>query len=436
MTRQHRPARAAAAIGLLLVACAPSVGDDGRGAAEEQLVYRPLLSDRFEYRRVNYPEQVDALLVLADTPVVFDATRTEVYFWPITREYLADFARLDEPVDARLEVVSSDGDERVVVPHTYVLWYPNGVAAGESELLIDEVARDRHATYVRDAREAAEATIDYQRRLAEHETALQEYLQAEAGGVEPLPEPPDEFTEQPPEQYLAYARDPAEAPIVSLPAGEYTIRLRTEDGEVVNGSERRLISFAPRRDGVGYAIVPERRWTQPTINFDPDETIYVTGAGDVYLQPVEVEEYPASLYARLLDPQTIDAPDPSEYVWVPREPVTGAELLIRSGDEVVDRVPQSAYRVQQVSGASRGYTIEPYDPEDAPLEADFEAMRVPIDDASVTGVTIARGGEPIPSSARAVRRTPSAPDWVVYAPALLPILVVALIRALPRRRPG
>jgi hypothetical protein len=419
---------------LHLAACTASVGADGRGASEEQLVYRPLLTDRFEYRRVHYPQHVGTILVLADTPVVIEATMTEVYFWPITREYLADFEQRDEPVEGRLEVVDGSGQVRSVVPRPYSLWYPNGVAAGESELLIDDEAVARHEQYVREARAAAEASIEYQRRLAEHEAELQEWLQMQATGVEPLPPPPGEFTEEPPEQFRGFASEPAEAPVVSMPQGEYTIRLRREDGAIVPGSERRVVSFGPRRQGVGYVIVPERRWTQPSVNFDPDEAIYVTGVSDLYLQPVGVEEYSAARYARLLDPQTIEAPDEAQFVWIPRDPLTGAELLTSADGGSTDRVGQRGYRVVQHAGATRGYTIEPFESGDGALEPDFEGMHVPMSEPPVTTLALVDGDEVVAGSQRAVRTMPQAPEWVLYAPAVLPVMLAAALRLTPRRR--
>src|SRR3990170_2367681 len=331
----HRFAAFVAVMLLGLSACTVVLDQAGRGATDEQVVYRPLVSDRFEYRRVVYPEQVGTIFVLADTPVVLEATRADVYFWPITRKYLADFRSRDEPIAARLEVVDAPGEVRTVIARSYVLSYPKGVAAGESELLIDDEAVARHEEYVREATAASKAMIEYQRRLAEQESALREWLQMQAEGVEPLLPPPGEFTDPLPATYSAFVTDPVEAPVVSLPEGEYTIRLRTDNGDLFEGSERRVVSFAARRRGIGYTIVPERRWTQPAISFRPDETIYVTGASDIYLQPVDVEEYNAAWYARLLDPQTIEAPDESQFVWVPRDPIRAAELITwRDGQEV------------------------------------------------------------------------------------------------------
>ena len=70
-----------------------------------QLVWWPLVTDGQEYRRVPYPQEAGALLVLADTDIVVEARLAPVTWWPITREYLADFSRQPQTVDGSIEVV-------------------------------------------------------------------------------------------------------------------------------------------------------------------------------------------------------------------------------------------------------------------------------------------------------------------------------------------
>ena len=403
-------------------------------AREEQVVFWPLITDGAEYRRVAYPRQVDPIRVLADTPVVLEPRRSQVYFWPLTREYLADFSALNEALPGTLEIVAGNGEARRIIARRYTLWNPDGVAAGRSELLFDEVAQQVYELYVRDARLAAEAARAFEQRRAEHHARVDAWLKQAAARVQPLPPPPPEFTEPEPEPYRGYATELQEAPIVSLPPGEYRVRWRGPDGALVAGGERRLVSFAPRRRAIGYRLVPESRWTQPESSYNPDEALYLTGERALFLQPVVVEEYNAALYTRLFRPQSLESPDPSLHVWVPRGAVGGARLGLWRDGQPVEAIPELPYRVVQVAGTARGYTIEPFDPAGSAPAPDFVAMRLPAGAAVSHLSLLGSDGAEVPHSRRAVRTVQALPDVLIYLPAAIPLLIASVVRFRQRSR--
>jgi hypothetical protein len=383
---------------------------------------------------------VDAIRVLADVPVVLDARWTEVYYWPITREYLADFAARNDVVDAVVRITDARGAPVEAPQRPYSVWHPLGVTDGQSRLLFDEEALTNHEQYIASARAAADAEQQYQRLRALHEQAVSEWLTMAAEGVDPLPQPPPEFAVPAPLPYDAYATEPETGPVVTLPAGEYRIALVAPDGSTVAGSDRRVVSFEPRRHGSGYVVVPASRWTQPLAAFDPQDTIYVTGESDLYLQPVAAEEYDGSMILRLLRPQTVDVAEAERYVWVPGGPggseidrLGDTELRVTSGGGDAT-VPQRGYRVLQVAGTLRGYTIE----EDATsTEPDFRAMHLAVGGASVDRVALVDGaGASVAGSERAVRRVNDVPEWMLYLPAAVPLLAIALLRVARRQRTG
>jgi hypothetical protein len=396
---------------------------------EAQIVVWPLVTNGLEYRRVAHPQQVDTVRVLADTPVVFEARRAEVYFWPLTREYLADFGAQQEPLVGSLEIVSPGGEVRRIAPRRYTTWYPEGVSAGRSELLFDELADAAHSSYQREARQAAEAAQAFEQRRAEHYARAQAWLQQAAARAQPLPPPPPEFTEQEPPPYRAYASAIAESPVVSLPAGEYRLRWRGPEGALIAGSERRLVSFGPRRQAVGYRILPESRWTQAEASFDPGEAVYLRGDGALFLQPIAVEEYNANLYARLHRPQTLEAPDPSVHLWVPRGPVVGAQLSVLGPAGRQAPIAARPYRVAQQAGTAFGYRVEPFEASSSPLQPDFVAMRLPSEAGPLSRLSLIEpSGAEVANSQREIRPIRSTPEPLLYAPALIPLLVATVLR--------
>ena len=430
-------------VALLAAALWGAVTAPDAAAGEEQLVYWPLVTDGKEYRRVAYPQEAGSLLALADSEVVIEARRAPVAYWPITREYLADFSRNPPPVEGSLEIEDATGEVRVVQREPYVVWHPMGVGAGPAELVHGEKAVAFYQGYVRTARAAAEEEREYQRILGTHQAAVEAWLRmaAERRGKD-MPPPPPELDIEKPEPFHAYATEPRDAVVLSLPTGTYTLRLRDAGGEIVPGSERELISFAPLDRAVGYVLRPENRWTQPVISFAPDEAIYTTGRTDLFFQPVPVVEYDVRRFTRLFRPQSVEAIDPSRTVWTPRDERAwandGVALALWNDVAVIDTLPRTPYRVAQLPDVARGYAIEEFAPRNgSALEPDFHAMRVERD-VGVTRIGLMvddAAGDPVPGSTREVRKVDPPAEALLFLPALLPLAVGMALKVL-RRRPG
>jgi hypothetical protein len=405
-----------------------------------QLVWWPLVTDGQEYRRVPYPQEAGAILVLADTDVVLDARLAPVAYWPITREYLADLSQQPRTVTGSIEIVDAAGEVRAVEPEPYVVWYPMGVGAGPAQLVHGENVEAFYQDYLAQARAAAAAEREYQRIVGLHQAAVEAWLRmaAERRGQD-MPAPPPELEIEPPERFHAFASEPRHAAVLSLPAGSYGVRVRDAEGEIVPGSERELVSFGPLERAIGYVLRPEDRWTQPAISFAPDESIYTTGGTDVFVEPVPVLAYDADRYARLFRPQSVAAAAAAQTLWTAdtrgEAADDGAALALWDGGDLVETLPRTPWRVAQLAGASRGYVIEPFEAEGAALEADFHAMRVPRD-ADVTRIDlVARDGAGVPVRAsRRFRKVAPWPEPLLFLPALLPLAAGLAVRFVARRR--
>jgi hypothetical protein len=408
--------------------------------AQEQLVWWPLVTDGQEYRRVPYPQKAGSLLVLAGSDVVIEARFAPVAYWPITREYLADFSGRPRAVQGDIEIVDGSGEVRLIKPEPYVLWHPLGVGAGPAKLMHGQAALAFYDGYLEDARAAAEREREYQRLVGLHQAAVEAWLRmaAERRGQN-MPAPPPELDIEKPEPFHGFASEPRHAAVHSLPEGAYTLRIRGPAGEIVPGSERELVSFGPLDRAIGYVLRPEDRWTQPVISFAPDETIYTTGGTDLFFEPLPVVEYDAGRYTRLFRPQSVEAADAAQSLWtadIERDGVgDGVVLGLWNGNTLVDTLPRTPYRVAQLAGASRGYEIEPFAPESSALEADFQAMRVP-KEAEVTRVDLfaeAAAATPLRAD-RQLRNVAPWPEPLLFLPALLPLVVGVAVRIGNRRR--
>ena len=409
----------------------------GTTRAEEQIVYWPLVTDGTEYRRIPYPGEAGTLTVLADSAVVIEARRAPVYYWPITREYLADLSKDPAPVEGALEIVDAGGEVTVAEPRSFLLWHPKGVGAGPIELVHGEETAAFYDGYVKAAREAAEAAQQYQRIVAERQAAVEAWLRMAAERPATLPKPPPELDIEEPLSFAAFATEPRKALVISLPAGTYTVRIRDKDGTILEGSERELVSFAPLARAIGYVLRPEDRWTRPIVSFGPAETIYTTGRTDLFFQPVPVVEYEARRFTRLFRPQSVEAVDPSLTVWTPLaggdRGSAGTALALSDGDATIATAALTAYRVKQLPGASRGYVIDAFEPvPGSSLEPDFLAMRVGRDNAA-SKVGLVDGTKAVPASERQIRTVALPPEALLFLPALLPLGVGFALRLIRRR---
>jgi hypothetical protein len=407
-------------------------------SADEQLVYWPLVTDNSEYRRVAYPKEAGAVLVLAGTTVILEAIRAPVAYWPITREYLADLSRKTEPVQGQVEIVDTSGRVTTLRPEPYLVWYPEGVTADSAEVIHGDRVPAFYEDYVGKARSAAASTLEYQRVVAEHNAAVEAWLKIAAQRPPTLPPPPPQLTLREPEPYRAFTAEPASGAVLRLAEGTYTIRIRGADRQVVPGSERMIISFAPTDAGIGYVVRPRDRWTQPVVSFGPRDTIYTTGRTDLFIQPVPVAEYEAQRFARLLRPQSFEVADDSLKIWVPTKAadgdITKASLAIENGGST-RLLPMMPYRITQIAGTSRGYTVEEFANEvGSPLRPDFYAMRIKRDlEASVIELREGEKQHSTPASARSIVRVDPAPAPWLFTAALLPLAFGVALRIAARR---
>jgi hypothetical protein len=253
-----------------------------------------------------------------------------------------------------------------------------------------------------------------------------------------MPKPPPQLELQAPESYRGFATEPAEAFILKLPAGTYTLRLRGADGGIVPASERGLVSFAPLDRGIGYVIRPEDRWTQPLVSFAPDEVIYTTGGTDLFFEPLPVAEYEARRFTRLFRPQSVGTADPSLTVWVPVPAPEGPgwPLALWEGGERIATLPRTGFRVTQTAGALRGYTIEEFSPDPkASQTPDFTAARLSREVGSARLGLANPDGSAVERSERQIRVVTPASEPLLFLPALLPLaLAIVVRRAVNRRR--
>jgi hypothetical protein len=411
-----RICRLAAAI-CAVIATAPTA------SAEEQLVYWPFVTDGTEYRRIAYPQEAGDLVALAGSQLVIEARQAGVSYWPITREFVTEIGQ-GTPVTGTLEVVGPNNETVPVREDLYTVWYPLGIGAGPVHLVQGADAETLHKEYVAAARSAVLKDQEYQRIVAEHQAAAEAWLKMAATRARSeMPPPPPELKLDEPAPFNSYASEPRKAAIVNLPEGSYRLLMRDQTGNVIAGSERTLKIIAPLDQSVGYIIRPEDRWTLPLASFSPQDTLYTTARTDLFLQPVPVVEYAARDFTRIFQPQSIEAADTETTIWVPRtgDARTAQAVRMWQGGKQIGSIPKAGYRVNQLGGTGRGYTIDAFSPDPAGgVAPDFAAVR--LESNAVADRIDVAGSASETSSDRAIVKVDTPPLWAIPLAALIPLL--------------
>jgi hypothetical protein len=382
------------------------------------------------------PPSVDTIYLLAGETSIISPRMTEIYFWPITNEYKANWHALNEPVPGVLEVSANRKVVAELAPTDYTIHFtPQGDAASAKIFLGEEaVAADADFTAKQEA--FHQASSDYYDAQQAWLDAADKAAAQQREGATPVALPPEP---EPPAPIGVFSNGLNHGIPVMLEAGHYTIQLRGEDGQIVQGSERALTVFAARRTGAGYTVVPETRWTTPDESPAPRDAILGAQGSALYLEPHQAREYPARDWALLQNPQRA-ASDMGGWSWANGERLTEGQLEVLSGGDVVDRLDLTPFKVNQVSGSQLGYEVTAIDPAatsgSAPTTPDFEAYPIQPGSAGETFQIrmVAADGSIVPGSERTVS-VPANPALarLLLLPAI-PLIIGATVVTNRKRR--
>ena len=406
---------------------------------EKQVVYGITPWTGKEYGGTFAPKGIDKIYLLAGADNVINTLETEVYFWPITNEYMANWFESREVVEGKLQILQDGKEIRVLERQPYAHFYPDGFYAGVSEILVGDAAEKKFQEY-RDAIEGYwQAVNDYRQAYAEYEQRMAEILEevSQTGKTyteDELPKPPEQ-----PSPPIWYVTEATEAFIVNLPVGEYVIRTIDDQGRAVDGTEKKLKVFDKRRTGVGYQIIPESKWTRPVQSDDASQILYLEGTRTMYLKAFRESEYNQHDYLKMtsLEQPLAGAGATSAYMWVHETEVPNdTKVQILQGGKVVMEVEYKPYYVKQTPGYALGYEILEFDPEAdefAGRRPSFEAVKLELEPGTYEIRAVDSSGRVLEGSVRDIRSVNVVPMWQLYVLSLLPLLV-GLVVVVRRRR--
>jgi hypothetical protein len=374
----------------------------------------------------------DAIYLLAGETSVISPRITEIYFWPITNEYRADWRAYNEPQPGTLEVLRGGLVVAEVESMDYTIHFRQDGSETSSELFLGEEAADAEDAFrarQQAFQEASRAYYDAERAWMDAAAeANEKRKEGETVELSPPPEPPDPIG--------IFSNGLNQGMPIDLQPGEYRIRLRGPDGAIVSGSERELVVFAARRIGVGYSVVPETRWTTPLESSAPSDVIYGVPGANLYLEPRLTREYPARAWALLQNPQGAGAAA-GGWEWVSGERITTGSLEVLRGGQAAAELALTPYQVRQVPGTQLGYEVLPFDAaagsNDLP---EFEAFPLRLETAGEAFQIrlVSPEGEVMEGSERRVSASGRVPLTRLFVLSLAPLAIGAAVGAVRNRR--
>jgi hypothetical protein len=408
----------------------------------EQLIYSILAFNGKDYAATFARAGADSLYLVAEVDNFLTVRNAFVYYWPITQDWKTDTSVLNVPFTGTLQLTGPGLKEpRIVTPVRYTYYNTRGeyelnwkVATGQEadqawqkyqQLMEDYYARVQEYQQARAAYDAIlnELTVRITRMRDQGQdvTRLVEVLQNLTSPKEP------EF----PRDYIVPPRPVEEAFVLNLPVGEFAIRFFGEDGSVMEGSERRVVSFRKRRaEGIGLEVIPGDKWTRPVESTTPSSVLYVDGSADLYVRPFFEQEYNDLYYEKM---QRNDARgNPNVMKWVRIQQVPQAGIRLTGADGQARTIREEPFFVEQIKGASLGYRIVPYDPQGAHKDRDpsLQAFHIPIPKGQPVLRLAAqdKNGTALAGSERQIRIVGPAPAGIVaLVLALLPLAVMVAV---------
>ncbi|HHY46827.1 MAG TPA: hypothetical protein GX506_05945 [Firmicutes bacterium] len=440
---------AAIAVGAFASSMVPVVSAAEPPKVRER-VYGLQLWDGKTYQSTFCPGSINEVYMLSGVDNIVTPLVTDVYYWPITQEYMGDWFGYRKELKGTLEIWQGSKKVASLSPVKYVLVYPQGPYSDEVELEVGYMAEQKYKEYKNMVDKYYKEVFEYYSAQSEYEKKLSEFLKDPKKFGKPPVAPAQPI---PPREYVT---EPQEAMIVNLPPGRYEMQFiehlesaaGSKPGEAKDGKEpeprgslsKKLIVFSPRRRGIGYEIIPEEKWTMPSNSDEPRETLYMEGKRVIFLKAFDESEYNSKGYRRLRELQKPFAGRglENQYEWIHHTDRTSdVELQIVEGGRVLKTVKPKPYRVVQTPGYSLGYKIVEYDPEkDKGREPSFEAFKVEVDARSGMEIRLVdKQGKIIPESIRMIRVVNRAGSVFAFLVGAVPLLFgIAVV--VTRRRTG
>ncbi|NPV54210.1 MAG: hypothetical protein HPY71_11940 [Firmicutes bacterium] len=428
---------------LLLIATLGGAAAAAEPPKERQRVYGLNLFDGLTYQSTFCPRAIDTIYMMAGKDNLVNPLITDVYYWPITQEYMGSWFDYKKDLKGELEIWQGDKKVVSIAPVKYVFYYPKGPYDAEMKLMVGAEAEAKYKDYKAEIDKYYKKVMDYYDQQSKYQEAIGEYIK-NPKKFKSVPRAPEQPV--PPSYYVT---DPQETYIINLPVGTYEMQFVEHKAEEKAAGEKggptagkkdekpepepkgtfkkKLVVFVGRRHGMGYEIIPEEKWTMPSKTDEPKETMYMQGKRALFLKAFDEAEYNELYYTKLTKLQFPLAGRGREnnWIWVHHRDRNDVKLQILKDGKVISTVESKPYRVDQTPGYALGYKIVEFDPKkDKDKQPSFEAYKVEVDAGSNMQIRmVGKDGNVIPESVRGIKAINEGAVRSLYILSAIPILL-------------
>jgi hypothetical protein len=424
----------------------------------EQFIYSIHAFDGSSYKKTFCREASGTIYLLADEDNFISSRKTFIYYWPLTDTWRLDTNILNYPINGKLEITSPENRSMVYEPILYTYTdmpaekadnrLPTSRSASDLtdafwsnlRVLQGEEAQSEYMRYLRMMEEYDREVEKWQRQQREyqewHKEMVERIRQAKKEGkdVSGLVEEVQSYQfEYPPPRPSFQINPPSRAFIINLAEGDYRIRLIDPEGNIVEGSEKKLKVFTKKRgNSVQYMYASGSKLTKHKITQINGSIIYIDGKYDLFFRPSYQNEVNELYHEKLM---VNDAKgNPGKTKWIKTKEITTAWIEKSVNSEDYRIVLQDYFYAQQDSEAPLGYRLVYWDPRpDAPheyLSPSLRAFHILVDDKTrVIDIRLRDiKGHAIQTSSRQLRVVNKhAPHFLILILCLLPLGGMILI---------
>ena len=357
---------------------------------EEHVSYSILAFNGRDYSYSFTIEDTEILYFIEGQDNFLSLSKSLFYFWPITNEWKVDNEHLNYSYMGFLEILKKGELIDQIDVSKYVLFAIDEEYEVKWYIEKGDAAKDIYSEYKAEMDRYWNETTVYNKKVLEltdyRDTLIKKIEEMNKNGrgtvnlIDQLngivfPKQP-----LPPDKYISPPHDILEGYLVNLPAGEYDIRFKTEDGFIVEGSEKKVVIYKKNTEtSVGYEIIPENKWTRSVVSDRPESVIYLDGSTDLYLQCFYQDQYNDFFHSKTLNVTDKGNPESMKWFRVMQIENAGIELKYENGSYTT--INAEPFIVEQKEGSSLGYSILPYKSREVEshVEPSLIAFHLPLD---------------------------------------------------------
>lgn len=302
--------------------------------------------DGLNYNSTIVPPSSETIYLLSNNTHVITAKETNLYYWPLTSEYKADWATKNKTLSGTI-VVSSNSKIKTINAQPYVIQYDANNMKDTIKIYWNDDAIEAYSGFLSLQNAYVEALHEYNAAEQKYSKEIDNFFQNRSSEELVFPEPPtplQPFSLLSTEIHIGYP--------INLEEGNYIISFIDKEGKSITTLKKKLISFSPISFDKGFKVFEENKWTVPSKFPDSHNTLYTTKGAKLYFEPQLFTQYESKINNLMVNPQDSFYTQDEYYIWKPTGSYNEPYMKL-----VDSQILVKGYKVVQIAGSKLGYEM-------------------------------------------------------------------------------